>query len=626
MKKITLLFTVILFYSFSMAQAPYLQWSKTYGGSEDDYAFEVEVLMDGFLIGGHTKSFGNGNDKYDMYLIRTDEMGNILWTKTYGGELNEQTSSLKQTQDGGFILSGYTSSWGQGGSEGYIVRVDRNGDTLWTKYYGGYTWDQFSCGIPTRDQGFIFTGYSSVYLMGDQVFVVKTDANGDTIWTQKEGGDHQDYGKYIIQTSDDAFASLGHTWSQGNESMGYLVRLKENGHVSWWNAFGDAGEEYCIWFDQNEDNSFTIVGTTSSWGNGLDDFWLVYTNDDGLPIAWYTYGGESSEVSVGACRDIDNGILIAGNTWSFGVQAPNMFCMKASAEGDSLWSFDWGGQHWEYAYEIKPTFDGGYVVIGRESNISTGDNNIILLKYGPHPTLYNTLQYHHQDLPIEDNQSTFDTMTMQLPAGSILKGLMVYIDTVMHGEIKDLVFTLSHDGVTDTLIDRPGAGGQNIFDAALHIAASCDVQAGIAPLSGIYRPYQLSGFSSGRGAAGDWVLGIHDTESGNEGTLEAWGLRVYYETMVGMGEMPDQGGLEMRIFPNPCSDAMRLRYLIHDIGYLKSDLYGIDGRKIKELIRKEVQPGEHEMIIDVSDLPAGVYFIRLQVGVEIAVRKVVISD
>ena len=241
MKKITLFAVAILFYAFSSAQAPYLQWTTTYGGSDDDYAFEIEVLQDGFLIGGHTKSFGHANDKYDLYLIRTDEMGNILWTRTYGGEQNEQMASLIQAHDGGYVCSGYTSTWAQGISDAYVVRVNSNGDTLWTRNYGGLTTDQFYGSTATLDQGFIFTGYSSVYPVGDEMYIVKTDADGDTLWTQMEGGDHQDYGYDILQASDGGFASLGHTWSQGKESMGFLVRMKNNGHVTWWNAFGAEG-------------------------------------------------------------------------------------------------------------------------------------------------------------------------------------------------------------------------------------------------------------------------------------------------------------------------------------------------------------------------------------------------
>ena len=606
----------LLLTSVLCGQTPYLQWSVTYGGNEDDYPCEIEVLEDGFLIGAYTKSYGNQNDKFDFYLIRTDEMGNIVWERTYGGSQNEQMASLKQAQDGGYIMSGVTQSWGQGGSDGYIVRVDKNGDTLWTKYYGGLTWDQFYCGIPTIDQGFAFTGFSSVYLKGDQAYIVKTDQNGDSLWTQTEGGDNQDYGYYVLEDESGGYASLGHTWSQGNESMGYLVRLNSSGHVTWWSAFGDTGEDYCRWFDQNDDHSFTIVGNTQSYGNGMDDFWLVFTNPDGTPVGWYTYGGSEADICYNGSRDMDGGILMAGHTWSFGVQGPNMFFMKTTAEGDSLWALNWGDQDWEYAWDIKPTFDGGYVVLGRDYSISTGDNNIVLLKYGPHPTIYNTIEQREDlNLPIADEQTTTDLMTITAFPNSTVSGVTIYLDTIFHGEIKDLVITLTHDSYQATLLESPPAGGANIFGTVLHPAASCDVQAAIAPMSGIYRPHYTTAIFNGTNVNGEWELNIYDTQPGNTGILEDWSLQIYYESPVGIEE-PLTGTITdgLLIFPNPFTDKVTVQvsmdgvYRLLDIsgrvfgsGVLNSGVNTIEGIKLSK----------------------GIYFLEVESGTTKIIRKLI---
>jgi len=639
MKKIRLTSCVIISLIFLIlpglfGQTPHFQWSLSYGGSDDDYPAEILVLEDGYLIGGHTKSFGNQNDKYDFYLIRTDEMGNILWSETYGGGLNEQMSSLRQTQDGGYIMSGFTQTWAQGIADGWIVRVNREGDTLWTRHYGGLTTDQFYCGVPTTDQGFIFSGFSSVYLKGDQLYVVKTDAGGDTLWTQTEGGDNQDYGVCILEAEGGGYASVGHTWSQGNESMGYLVRMNPSGHVTWWNAFGDAGEDYCRWFDQNADRSFTIVGSTQSYGYGLDDFWLVFTNVDGTPTHWYTYGGGSSEVAVNASRDTDGGILIAGNTWSFGVEAPDMYFMKTTAAGDSVWALSWGDEDMEYAFDIKPTFDGGYVVLGRDYSISTGDNNIVLLKYGPNPSIYNKLQYHHnRDLPIEDNETTLDTMLVAVAPNSTVIGVMVYIDTVMHGEIRDLIFTLTHDGVTDTLMAHPEAGGANILNAVLHPAASCDIQAGIAPFHGIYCPMRSTAMFHGLSANGTWELRIHDTQTGNTGTLEAWGLRILYETAVGIDEKPGFNEREssLVVYPNPASRTINCKYRILERSgnpdlsgqntELTISLLDILGRQVEF---SDIPAGQSQISINVSGYTPGAYFVVLRKGLDVLGKEKVV--
>jgi hypothetical protein len=301
-----------------------------------------------------------------------------------------------------------------------------------------------------------------------------------------------------------------------------------------------------------------------------------------------------------------------------------MYMMKTSAEGDSLWALNWGDQNWEYAFDIKPTFDGGYVVLGRHYSITTGDNNIVLLKYGPYPTIYNTLRYHRgRDLPIEDNQTTMDTMYFELPSNSTVIGAMVYIDTVMHGEIRDLVFTLTHNGITDTLIDRPGAGGANILNSVLHGAGSCPVQAGIAPFTGVYKPYQVPAIFTGTDANGEWELAIHDTETGNTGTLVSWGLKVFYETMVGIEKLAGSN-IDFELFPNPCSITTKLRVTCNASRVTSIDLYSISGTWIKRIMKEYKLAGEYETEIDVSDLPSGVYIVKMQSGNQIGVKKLIV--
>jgi subtilisin-like proprotein convertase family protein len=600
-----------------LSQTPYFHWSVSYGGNDDDYPGEVLVLDDGYLISGSTKSYGNQNDKYDFYLIRTDEVGNIIWQKTYGGSQNEQAFSLNQTQDGGYIMAGVTQSWGQGGSDGYMVRVDKDGDTLWTKYMGGLTWDQFYDGIPTRDQGFVFTGFSSVYLKGDQVYVVKTDANGDTLWTQTQGGDHQDYGYCILEDITSGYAALGHSWSYpGYESMGYMVRLNDNGNVTWYSGFGDTGEDYARWFDQNLDHSFNIVGSTQSFGNGMDDFWLLFTNEDGTPTSWFTYGGSGADICYNGCRDVDGGVLMAGHTWSFGLDAPNMFMVKAAANGDSLWALDWGDDDWEYAWDIKPTLDGGYVVLGREYSITTGDNNIVLLKYGPNPSFVYTVQERNGlALPIQDEQTTTDLMTITAAPNSFVSGISVLVDTIMHGEIKDLVITLAHEGILDTLLMNPEGGGMNMLQTRFNPAASCDAQAGTSPMSGVYRPYRPTTLFNGTAVNGDWELQIYDSQAGNTGTLESWELQIYYESMVGLEEPGNAvGNFEYRIYPNPFNDRLSVTSDTH----AEYRILDILGRKINS---GSLTRGQNH--IKTTDYPTGIYIIEITKGQFRHVQKVI---
>ncbi|MEA3477091.1 MAG: T9SS type A sorting domain-containing protein [Bacteroidota bacterium] len=628
MKKITLFFTAILFYAIAFAQSPQLQWSKTYGGSEDDYAMEIVVCTEGYLIAGHTKSYGHANDNYDVYLIRIDGQGNVLWTKTYGGSQDELVAKCEQTHNGGFIISGVTQSWGLGGSDGYILRVDANGDSLWSKNYGGETWDQFYCGIPTLKGGYAFAGYSSVYMKGDQFYFVKTEGDGDSSWTYTVGGDNQDYGIYMRQNDDQSYITVGHTWSEGDESQVYLVMTDKDGGWNWTKAFGGPLEEYAIWMDVTDDPGYVIVGSTQSYGHGSSDFWLVNTDNEGTPMDTYTFGGGSSETANGASRDVDGGILIAGDTWSFGVQAPDVFIMKVTEDGDSIWSLTWGDEDWEYAYEIKPTLDGGYIAVCREYSVTTGDNNILVLKYGNQPLLNSVIyERHGLNKPIKDWQQTFDTITIDIPEDAEIQGMVLYLDSIIHPRLKDVYISIYHLNRLYRYVGSPVGGGANFINTVLHPAASIISHAGQGPFTGVYRPsLSLGGFAMNPNP-NEYILYIDDTGlNGHEGTLYGWRLQVFYEGAIGIADAPEVEKSVLEIYPNPCADAVRLRLTNNEQRITICDLFDIEGRKVRELVNGEMMPETYEVEVDVSGLPAGVYFIRVQAGNDVAVQKLLVVE
>jgi len=187
------------------AQAPDTIWTKIYGGDRNDVAYSVQQTDDmGFIIGGYTYSFPAGN--WNVYLIKTDSFGNSLWTKTYGGSLAENCRSVRQTFDGGYILSGRTESFGAGGYDAYLVKTDSNGDTLWTRTFGGVL-NEYGVEVEqTADSEYVITGRTAsfgTYGVMD-VYLIKTDANGDTLWTTVVGGPGYDVGRSVIETFPDS--------------------------------------------------------------------------------------------------------------------------------------------------------------------------------------------------------------------------------------------------------------------------------------------------------------------------------------------------------------------------------------------------------------------------------------
>ena len=168
-------------------------WETTFGGTGYEYAYSVQQTTDGgYIIIGGTESFGAG--ERDVYLIKTDENGDSLWTKTIGGAFSDEGKSVQQTTDGGYIISGDTQSSGNGGEDVYLIKTDVNGIEQWSKTFGGADQDGSFSVQQTIDGGYIIAGYTSSFGNGAfDIYLIKTDQNGIEQWSQNFGGGGEDW-------------------------------------------------------------------------------------------------------------------------------------------------------------------------------------------------------------------------------------------------------------------------------------------------------------------------------------------------------------------------------------------------------------------------------------------------
>ena len=257
-------------------------WSYTYGGEVREYCYSIIQTADGgFALAGWTWSFGAGN--YDFWLVRTDANGDSLWSRSFGGRSVEWCNSIIGTADGGFALSGYTWSFGAGGYDFWLVRTDENGDSLWSRTFGGRDWDNCYALIQVADGGFALAGITNSFGAGGYDFwLVRTDENGDSLWSRTFGGGNDEWCCYsLIQTADGGFALAGRTGSFGaGEEDFWLVRTDENGDSLWSRTFGGDARDACCSLIQTADGGFALAGGTDSFGVGFYDFWLVKTGPD----------------------------------------------------------------------------------------------------------------------------------------------------------------------------------------------------------------------------------------------------------------------------------------------------------------------------------------------------------
>ena len=156
-------------------------WENTFGGNNEEEGMSVQQTNDGgYIISGSTNSFGNGYS--DIYLIKTDGSGTEQWTKTFGGTESDNGYSVQQTNDGGYIICGETSSFGNGDDDVYVIKTDGNGIEQWSKTFGGISDDKGFSLDKTTDGGYIITGRTGSYSNDDDVFLIKTDSQGDSLW------------------------------------------------------------------------------------------------------------------------------------------------------------------------------------------------------------------------------------------------------------------------------------------------------------------------------------------------------------------------------------------------------------------------------------------------------------
>src|SRR3990172_2495921 len=190
-------------------------FQKTFGGTSYDWGFSVQQTTDGgYIITGTTPSFGAGGQ--DVYLIKTDAGGNSLWTKTFGGITYDVGNSVRQTTDGGYIIAGTTYSFGVGNYDVYLIKTDANGNTLWTKTFGGTSSDEGYSAQQTTDGGYVIAGLTDSFGAGlYDVYLIKTNGSGDTLWTKTFGGIGIDYGLSAQQTTDGGYVIAGVTQSFG---------------------------------------------------------------------------------------------------------------------------------------------------------------------------------------------------------------------------------------------------------------------------------------------------------------------------------------------------------------------------------------------------------------------------
>ncbi|MFC1898097.1 T9SS type A sorting domain-containing protein [Candidatus Cloacimonadota bacterium] len=384
MKQKILFFLFIVMSHLICQNPPDTLWTKTFGGDHNDAATCVRQTSDGgFFVIGSTDPLGN--DMNDFWLIKTDEMGNLIWEAAFGGDQDDCPYIGQQTMDGGYVVVGYTESFGNGLRDFWLVKTDAEGNEEWNQTYGTQLHDRAQFLEQTSDGGYILTGGTGYFEgSGQDIWLIKTDAVGTVEWEQTFGGEGIEKAYTVHQETNGSYILTGYTTSFGNGNLDvWLIKTDEFGNEIWSRTFGGTEIDNAYSLQICPDGGYILAGITRSFGQGQDDVWLIKTDSLGIEEWNKVYGTEDTDFCYSVSLTNDGSYILGCSTNSTANSDFDVLAMKIDEFGNELWTVKIGESSDDFSFYIEQTNDEGFVLAGRSNSFGNGDDDIYLIKLEP---------------------------------------------------------------------------------------------------------------------------------------------------------------------------------------------------------------------------------------------------
>jgi len=357
------------------------QWARTYGGIDFDRAFFIQQTSDGgYVAAGYTASGGAGIS--DFWVLKLSLAGVIEWQHAYGGSGDDVAYSVQETSDGGYVVAGYTYSFGAGESDYWILKLTSEGDVEWQYTYGGIG-DETAYAIQeTSDGGYIVAGYTHFFgASTSDTWILKLTSEGDIEWQHIYGGTGDDVAYSVQETSEGGYIVAGSTQYLGDQDHDFWVlKLTSTGFFEWQRIYGGYGDDVAYFIQETRDEGYVVAGDTDSFGVNESELWVLKLTSIGN-IEWERiYGGSDNDYLNCIQETSDGGYVVTGNTYSFGAGDSDILALKLSFAGDIEWQRAYGGSEEDAAYFIQGTSDEGYIAAGYTDSFGAGGSDFLLLK------------------------------------------------------------------------------------------------------------------------------------------------------------------------------------------------------------------------------------------------------
>ncbi len=356
---------------------------KTFGGAKEEYGFSLDNATDGgYILTGFTTSKGAG--EWDIWIVKTDSEGNGLWSKVIGESFRENAFEIKQTSDGGYIIAAEQGLQGKGGDI-YIIKINSVGEIIWEKTMGGTENEGARDIIETSDGHFVVVGYTySLGMPGRDIWLVKLDSDGNNVWDKVYGWAYSETGFSLSETADGGFFIIGDKYNHeiGNQDI-WLLKVDVDGEEEWSRKIGKNATAYGHSIVSLDDGMYVAAGVTDSLGNDWFDLWIIKFDFSGNILWENIYPFSNSEVNLFSKVDVnstkDGGVICVGPTTLFG-RDQDALLIKLDKDGIIEWSYAYGGKDNDVGLSVVQAQDGGFAFLGRTNSFGNGLYDFFLVK------------------------------------------------------------------------------------------------------------------------------------------------------------------------------------------------------------------------------------------------------
>lgn len=361
---------------------------KSFGGHGNDFGLTFCQTDDGgYLLAGITRSFGaEGND---MYLVRINKDGMLLWSRTIGWKHQDAIRSAIAV-DGGFILAGDVWDHGFWRQDIYMMKIDDQGNDVWGRYYGTNAHDIGFKVIPSDDEGYFILGYSRGMETTGDLFLIKTDSIGYQEWSHNYGSEYDDYGFDLLQEKNGDILMIGskggffedvHNNFLNTDADIYLIKTDDNGNELWQKTFGGNEHDFGQAMSATDDDGFYLFGSSQSNSAGSFDMILIKTDNEYNESWRKTFGGAGYEYGMSIDKNEQGELFLFGTSKSFGLNgSADFYLVKTDAAGEEIWNLGIGGDDVEFGQQVIATADSGCMVLGQTKSFGEGGFDFLLTK------------------------------------------------------------------------------------------------------------------------------------------------------------------------------------------------------------------------------------------------------